>query len=175
MQSDLNGDGKPEILAALPSENGILLQLIAPIHPGDGFARALVLHQTNITKLLNRIHSYPNETIASMSAGYLTKYKTELVLTPRKQVIALITSDATFIVLDHNLRLLWTRDMGDFGLKPENSHVREASTLITSHSLYEGDNGMIVFGVRLSTEASSGGTAHTCRCQKYILTHQIPV
>lgn len=40
MQADLNGDGKPEIIAASPTGT---LKVLAARHSGDGFAQAQLL------------------------------------------------------------------------------------------------------------------------------------
>jgi hypothetical protein len=149
LQADLNGDGKPELLIATPAP-GAQLQLIAPRQPGDGFAPALVLHEVALSAVLGRSQVQETPAVAAMSAGYLSPAPKDLVRTPRKQVVAVITTDGEAVLLDHNLRLLWRQKVSLQAISPEGRRgfYNEAAVLITSHAAVKGDRGMVIVGTR---------------------------
>eukprot|EP00887_Chlorella_sp_A99_P007059 scaffold2.g7059.t1 len=133
--ADLNGDGKPEVLTATPDGK---LRILAPRRAGDGFARAQVLTDWELEPPSADGH------IATFKTGYLMPPPKELVRAPRKQVVALVTRGIRLVVLDHNLKQLWTQDLA-IHFAPHGS-IRELGVLVSDRAISTGDKGLIVVG-----------------------------
>lgn len=155
MQADLNGDGKPELLIAINVDGKPAIQLIAPRHPGNGFAAALLLHEVYLNNFKNQSVSKTSSSIVAMAVGYLTPRQKEIVRLPRKCTVAIVTSDAMLLVLDHNLRLVWMHNLVRLGLHAKETRIWDASILITSHAIDKGDKGLVIVGVRMSAISST--------------------
>jgi hypothetical protein len=141
LAADLNGDGKPELVAALP---GGRLAVLAPRRPGRGFAAALVLHEVALAPLIQGRRA----DVVALAVGHLTPRPAELVRAPRKQVVVALTADLDVLALDHNLRLLWRRPLG--AAFPAGGSVREAALLVTEHAMTRGDRGAVLVGTSVT-------------------------
>jgi hypothetical protein len=136
----LNGDGKPEVIAAVPGGKVVVL---APRRAGDGFARALVIAELDVGALLQAPPDDPPRLLA-LRSGFLTPQPRELVRAPRKQVLVLVTSDMEVLCLDHNLRLVWRQSLAAHF--PSHGQVRELAVHVSEHSVDKGDRGLVVVG-----------------------------
>jgi hypothetical protein len=141
LAADLNGDGKPELVAALP---GGRLAVLAPRRPGRGFAAALVLHEVALAPLVEGRRA----DVIALAVGHLTPRPAELVRAPRKQAVVALTADLDVLALDHNLRLLWRRPLG--AAFPAGGSVREAALLVTEHAMARGDRGAVLVGASVT-------------------------
>lgn len=143
---DLNGDGKPEVLAA---KRGGSLVVLAPRPAGDGFAAALELSDVDVLRLMDSNRSPGSLEIKTFEVGYLQPRAHDLVHSPRKAVVGVLSTEGDLLLLDHNLRLLWSRKLENF--VGTHWHVAEAALLITEHAVNKGDTGLVIVGVRGST------------------------
>ncbi|PRW61178.1 FG-GAP repeat-containing isoform B [Chlorella sorokiniana] len=151
--TDLNGDGKPEVLTATPDG---LLRLLAPRKFGDGFAQAELLSQVQLD-ISGKMR------IAALRSGYLTPPPKELVRAPRKQVVVVVTEDLKVVVvvtedlkvicLNHNLQKEWEEDLAP--RYPPHGGIREVAVHISDQRVSqgkggggeeEGDKGLVVVG-----------------------------
>jgi hypothetical protein len=120
------------VLAAAP---GNRLLVLAPRRPGDGFAAAQVLASLQLPAPL-----------VALRAGHLTPPPGDLVRAPRKQVVVAVTADLQVRCLDHNLKPLWARPLGEHF--PQGAAAREAAVLVTHHAAGKGSRGAVVVGLR---------------------------
>lgn len=147
--ADLNGDGKPEVLAATPDGR---LQLLAPRHHGDGFARAQLIAEVQPAE-----HPGKAPRIAALRTGYLTRPPGDLVRAPRKQVVLIVTGDLQVVCLDHNLKRLWSQDIKSH--YPLRGATHEVAVHVSEHSVVTDDRGLVVVGASvlpLSEEEGAG-------------------
>ncbi|KAL4452779.1 hypothetical protein ABPG75_008441 [Micractinium tetrahymenae] len=121
--TDLNGDGKPEVIMATPSGK---IQILAPRRFGDGFAKAELLSQHDLDQT-------GKMRIAAMRSGYLTPPPKELVRAPRKQVVVIVTSDLRLLCLNHNLQKLWEQDLAPH--YPDHGGIRELAIHISDQHI----------------------------------------
>ncbi len=80
-QVDLNGDGKPEVIVPAP---GGVLHVVAPRRHGDGFAKALLLAEVDLSTLI-QLPATDVLHVVALRTGYLTPEPKELVRALRKQ------------------------------------------------------------------------------------------
>jgi hypothetical protein len=138
----LNGDGKPEFLAVTPKGR---IALAAPRKHGDGFAPAFVLTEVAINSLFDMKEIDLDVKVLSMGIGSLSKPRKDLVRKPRKQVVAVVTSDGHVATLDSNLKLKWKVKIPEI-LK--NGYYEDVAVVVTSHTMSEGQQGMVVVSAR---------------------------
>jgi hypothetical protein len=153
--ADLNGDGKPEIIAAVP---GGRLHVLAPREHGNGFAPALLLGEVDLQEVWKDLgkNALESQEVVALTVGYLTAKTKEFVRSPRKAVIGLVTSTGSVLLLDHNLKTLWIKEL-KHNVKDDRSwHLDQASILVTEHAGNTGDKGTVVVGARIKTVDSKG-------------------
>jgi len=141
-QADLNGDGKPEFLVVTPKGR---IALAAPRKHGDGFAPAFILTEVTIDSLFGIKENDPHVKVVAMGIGSLLKARKDLVRKPRKQVVAIVTSDGHVATLDSNLNLKWKVKIPAI-LK--NGLYEDVAVVVTSHTMSEGQQGMVVVSAR---------------------------
>lgn len=149
--ADLNGDGKPEIIAAVP---GGRIQVLAPREHGNGFAPALLLGEIDLQEIpkdLGKRDQMASHEVVASTVGYLTAKTTDFVRSPRKAAIGLVTSKGRVILLDHNLKILWVEELERNLSENRTWHVEQASILLTEHAANKGDKGMVVVGARMTS------------------------
>lgn len=154
--ADLNGDGKPEIVAAVP---GGRIHVLAPREHGNGFAPALLLGEVDLQEVWKDLgkNALESQEIVAFTVGYLTAKSKEFVRSPRKAVIGLVTSKGSVLLLDHNLKTLWVEELEHTASKDDRSwHVDHASILVTEHAANKDDKGMVVVGARIEAVDSKG-------------------
>ena len=139
---DLNGDGKPEFLASVP---GGKLVLAAPRKHGDGFAQALVLSEVSLMDLAEKKEGDDMVTVLAMASGSLSKQRHDLVRSPRRKVVAVVSDEGHLFLLDANLKLKWKNKIP---FLKDDGVLEDVSVLITAHSQSEGDQGMVVVSAR---------------------------
>lgn len=135
------------------------LVLAAPRKHGDGFAAALILAEVSVSTILGGGGQGANLGVLALATGNLQKQNKELVRTPRKQVVALVTSDAHVVLLDSNLKLKWKNKLP---VSPD-VHLEDVSIVITPHSPTDKDQGMVLVSMR-----RVGGIAEDVEADDYI-------
>jgi hypothetical protein len=83
--------------------------------------------------------------VVAMGIGSLSKPRKDLVRKPRKQVVAVVTSDGHVATLDSNLKLKWKVKIPEI-LK--NGYYEDVAVVVTSHTMSEGQQGMVVVSAR---------------------------
>ncbi|KAL6959989.1 hypothetical protein U1Q18_040135 [Sarracenia purpurea var. burkii] len=143
--SDLNGDGKKEILVATHDAK---IQVLEP-HDNrvdEGFSEARVLAE--VTLLPDKIRIASGRRAVAMATGVIDRnYKHGQV---QKQVLVVVTSGWSVMCFDHNLQKLWETNLQeDF---PYNAHHREIAILISNYTLKHGDSGLVIIGGRMEMQ-----------------------
>eukprot|EP00210_Caulerpa_lentillifera_P006288 g6007.t1 len=89
-------------------------------------------------------HTIRGQKPVALAAGYIDNPHKDYVTKPRKGVIAVMTSNWHLMCFDHNLKLMWSRDVhSDMHI---NATIHEVAILITNHTVYEHDRGMVIVG-----------------------------
>lgn len=145
LQADLNGDGKPEIITATP--NGALV-IIEGRRAGNGFAKATEIAQVDLATLIADTNEPGSLHALALQAGTLTAFAKELVWSPRKQGIVVVTADLNVLRLDHNLKLAWKQDLKEHF--PAGGIAREVAIHISEHGVDRGDQGIVVVGASIT-------------------------
>lgn len=140
--TDLNGDGKSEILVATHDAK---IQVLEPhrSHVDEGFGEAHVLSEVSL--LPDKVRVSTGRRPVAMAAGYLERiYKHGDI---RKQVLVVVTSGWSVMCFDHNLKKLWENNLqGDF---PHGALHREIAISISNYTLKHGDTGLVIVGGRM--------------------------
>lgn len=142
--TDLNGDGKPEIITATPSGK---LQILAPRRFGDGFAKAELLSQVELDPT-------GQMRIVALRSGYLSPAPRELVRAPRKQVVVVVTQDLRLICLNHNLQKMWEQELGSHF--PKHGGIRELAVHVSDQRISTGGKRA---GPTLQSKGKAGAAA----------------
>lgn len=143
--TDLNGDGKKEVL--VPTHDA-KIEILEPRarRVGEGFSEARLLTKVSLLPSNTRIAT--GRRVVAMAAGVIDrKYnKNEL----RKQVLVVVTSGWSVMCFDHNLTKLWEMNLQkDF---PHNAHHREIAISISNYTLKHGDSGLVIVGGRMEMQ-----------------------
>lgn len=146
--TDLNGDGEAEVILIAWDGSLVLLDANSGSEGTGGFSEVRVLAKVKTTSSLN-VPPY------AFNVGYLDPAPVEKVRTKRKQVVVAIAADGVVRCFDHNLRLLWERNLEED--PNERPRIGQAAVRITSHANEVGDRGMVVVGWNLETGASIVG------------------
>ncbi|KAG1681506.1 hypothetical protein FOA52_014012 [Chlamydomonas sp. UWO 241] len=150
--ADLNGDGHLEVIIATQD---LKIMLVAPADAarrGSGFAPARVM--TQVSLLYKRVFVTAGRRPVAMAVGYLDPRPEELVLAPRRQVLAVLTASWQVLCFDHNLKLMWEQDVR---MKfPHHSHINEVALLVGPHQVRKGDRGLVVVGASLQKGDAEG-------------------
>ncbi|XP_024976467.1 uncharacterized protein LOC112514307 [Cynara cardunculus var. scolymus] len=143
--SDLNGDGKKEVLVATHDAK---IQVLEPHsrRVDEGFSEARVLAEVSL--LPDKIRVASGRRAVAMATGVVDRsFKRGNV---QKQVLVVVTSGWSIMCFDHNLQKLWeTNVQEDF---PHNAHHREISISVSNYTLKHGDAGLIIVGGRMEMQ-----------------------
>lgn len=120
MQADLNGDGKTEVLLVTHSLEVHLISPVPASSSSPGFSRAVSKHREVLD--LSSVLLGDKQPVA-LAAGYIDPPENDLVHTPRKMVIVIVTAGWLVICLDHNLKVLWEKSI--HGHFPHHAAMRE--------------------------------------------------
>ncbi|XP_058227872.1 uncharacterized protein LOC131336162 [Rhododendron vialii] len=143
--SDLNGDGKKEILVATHDAK---IQVLEPHarRVDEGFSDARVLAEVSL--LPDKIRVASGRRAVAMATGVIDRIHKHGQV--EKQVLVVVTSDWSVMCFDHNLQKLWEANLQeDF---PHNAHHREISISISNYTLKHGDAGLIIVGGRMELQ-----------------------
>ncbi|KAJ6907158.1 hypothetical protein NC651_017750 [Populus alba x Populus x berolinensis] len=143
--SDLNGDGKKEILVATHDAK---IQVLEPHsrRVDEGFSEARLL--TEISLLPDKTRVATGRRAVAMATGVIERRYKEGQ--PLKQVLVVVTSGWSVMCFDHNLNKLWeTNVQEDF---PHNAHHREIAISISNYTLKHGDAGLVIIGGRMEMQ-----------------------
>ena len=152
--TDLNGDGKNDIVVATKAPSLVLLR--PPDQQTDG--KPTVLREVS---LLSSTRSIGSRHPVSMRSGYLDPFRTTdhdssssggendgTNNNSRKQIIVVVLKSWTVLCFDHNLHLQWetsaSRIQSVLGLGP--LVHREVGITISSLSIVQGDRGVVIVG-----------------------------
>ncbi|KAF8406490.1 hypothetical protein HHK36_008579 [Tetracentron sinense] len=143
--TDLNGDGKREILVATHDAK---IQVLEPNarHVDEGFSEARLLSELSL--LPDKIRVSSGRRAVAMATGVIDRtYKHGQ---PQKQVLVVVTSGWSVMCFDHNLKKLWETNLqGDF---PHGAHHREIAISISNYTLKHGDAGLVIVGGRMEMQ-----------------------
>lgn len=143
--TDLNGDGKKEVLVATHDAK---IQVLEPHarRVDEGFSEARVLAE--ISLLPDKIRVSSGRRAVALATGVVDRtYKPGK---PQKQVLVVVTSGWSVMCFDHNLKKLWETNLqGDF---PHNAHHREVAISISNYTLKHGDAGLVIVGGRMEMQ-----------------------
>ncbi|KAL3583499.1 hypothetical protein D5086_014560 [Populus alba] len=143
--SDLNGDGKKEILVATHDAK---IQVLEPHsrRVDEGFSEARLLTETSLLPDKTRVAT--GRRAVAMATGVIERRYKEGQ--PLKQVLVVVTSGWSVMCFDHNLKKLWeTNVQEDF---PHNAHHREIAISISNYTLKHGDMGLVIIGGRMEMQ-----------------------
>ncbi|KAL8211161.1 hypothetical protein R6Q57_005598 [Mikania cordata] len=143
--SDLNGDGKKEILVATHDAKIQVLETHSR-RVDEGFSEARVLAEVSL--LPNKIRVALGRRAVAMASGVVDRtFKPGQV---QKQVLVVVTSGWSIMCFDHNLQKLWeTNVQEDF---PRSAHHREISISVSNYTLKHGDAGLVIVGGRMEMQ-----------------------
>ncbi|KAL4644291.1 hypothetical protein ACB092_02G154300 [Castanea dentata] len=142
--TDLNGDGKKEVLVATPDAK---IQVLEPHsrRVDEGFSDARVLAEVSLLPEKVRIAS--GRRAVAMAAGVVDRERPGQKL---KQVLVVVTAGWSVMCFDHNLKKLWEHNLqNDF---PHSTHHREIAISISSYTLRHGDAGLVIVGGRMELQ-----------------------
>ncbi|KAJ8764530.1 hypothetical protein K2173_006270 [Erythroxylum novogranatense] len=143
--SDLNGDGKKEVLVATHDAK---IQVLEPHwrKVDEGFSESRVIAEVSL--LPDKVRVASGRRAVAMATGVIDKiYKQGQ---PLKQVLVVVTSSWSVMCFDHNLKKLWEKNLQeDF---PHNAHHREVAILISNYTLKHADTGLIIVGGRMEKQ-----------------------
>ncbi|KAG6549554.1 hypothetical protein Mapa_008935 [Marchantia paleacea] len=137
--TDLNGDGRKEILVATHDAK---IQILEPGYTkGDqNFVEALV--KAEVSLLPERVRVSAGRRPVAMATGVVTRH-----LRPgetSKEVLVVVTAGWSILCFDHNLKKLWEVDVReDF---PHAAHHKEVSIIVTNYTLRHSDSGLVIVG-----------------------------
>ncbi|XP_011046143.1 PREDICTED: uncharacterized protein LOC105140841 [Populus euphratica] len=143
--SDLNGDGKKEVLVATHDAK---IQVLEPHarRVDEGFSEARLL--TELSLLPDKTRVATGRRAVAMATGVMERRYKEGQ--PLKQVLVVVTSGWSVMCFDHNLKKLWeTNVQEDF---PHNAHHREIAISISNYTLKHGDTGLVIIGGRMEVQ-----------------------
>ncbi|KAF1002774.1 uncharacterized protein LOC141700246 [Apium graveolens] len=144
--SDLNGDGKNEVLVATHDAK---IQVLEPHsrRVDEGFSEARVLAEVSL--LPDKIRVASGRRAIAMAAGVVDRiYKHGQV---QKEVLVVVTSGWSVMCFDHNLQKLWEKNLQeDF---PHHVHHREIAISISNYTIKHGDSGLIIVGGRMEIQS----------------------
>nr|ATG70691.1 FG-GAP repeat-containing protein [Hesperocyparis arizonica]ATG70692.1 FG-GAP repeat-containing protein [Hesperocyparis bakeri] len=143
--TDLNGDGRSEILVATHDAK---IQVLEP-HVGsadEGFSEARLIAEVSL--LPERVRIAAGRRPVAMSTGFIDSvYKQGEI---RKQILVVVTAGWSVMCFDHNLKKLWeTNIQEDF---PHGAHHREVAISISNYTLKHGDVGLVIVGGRMELQ-----------------------
>ncbi|KAL5557611.1 hypothetical protein UlMin_039847 [Ulmus minor] len=142
--SDLNGDGKKELLVATHDAK---IQVLEPhsLRVDEGFSNARLL--TEVSLLPDKIRVSSGRRPVAMATGVIERPRPGR---PPKQVLVVVTSGWFVMCFDSNLKKLWENNLQeDF---PHNSHHREVAISISNYTLKHGDSGLVIVGGRMEVQ-----------------------
>ncbi|KAL2905478.1 Trigger factor [Bienertia sinuspersici] len=143
--SDLNGDGKKEVLVATYDAK---IQVLEPHarRVDEGFSEARVLAEVSL--LPDKVRVASGRRAVAMATGYVDRTYRKGQL--RKQVLVVVTSGWSVMCFDHNLKKLWEVNLQeDF---PHNAHHREVAISISNYTIRHGDSGLVIVGGRMEMQ-----------------------
>jgi len=117
---------------------------------GDGFAVAKLLGETSL--LSHGSHTLHGQKPVALATGSIDAPHKDLVSKPRKGVIVVMTSNWHVMCFDHNLKLLWSQNVHDD--VRIHATIHEVAILITNHTVYKEDRGLIVIGGSMNIGSS---------------------
>ncbi|KAL2632806.1 hypothetical protein R1flu_004285 [Riccia fluitans] len=137
--TDLNGDGRKEILVATHDAK---IQILEPTYAkgDDNFMEARL--KAEVSLLPEKVRVTAGRRPVAMATGVVTRH-----LRPgetSKEVLVVVTASWSILCFDHNLKKLWETDVReDF---PHAAHHKEVSILVTNHTLKHSDSGLVIVG-----------------------------
>lgn len=172
---DLNGDGAPEVVAAVPGAQLVLLHppaAAAQAAGTDGGDAGAAQHSLPRAAELRRVSLLPpgvrvaaGRSAVAMAAGTLgapanrTGHVTDpgVAASAGRPRVAVLTASWMLLLLDHNLDVLWETSLADiFG----HGRAREVALLVVPHAIAEGDHGaVLVAGAAEVHDFAEGGGA----------------
>ncbi|XP_057867329.1 uncharacterized protein LOC131074672 isoform X2 [Cryptomeria japonica] len=143
--SDLNGDGRSEILVATHDAK---IQVLEPRvgSADEGFSEARLIAEVSL--LPERVRIAAGRRPVAMSTGFIDSvYKQG---ERRKQILVVVTAGWSVMCFDHNLKKLWEANIQeDF---PHGAHHREVAISISNYTLKHGDVGLVIVGGRMELQ-----------------------
>ncbi|KAL9241667.1 hypothetical protein vseg_015750 [Gypsophila vaccaria] len=143
--TDLNGDGKKEVLVATHDAK---IQVLEPHtrRVDEGFSEARVLAEVSL--LPDKVRVASGRRAVAMATGVIDRSYKQGV--PQKQVLVVVTSGWSVMCFDHNLKKLWESNLQeDF---PHNAHHREIAISISNYTIKHGDTGLVIVGGRMEVQ-----------------------
>ncbi|CAH9088391.1 unnamed protein product [Cuscuta epithymum] len=143
--SDLNGDGRKEVLIATHDAK---IQVLEPHarRVDEGFSEARVLAEVSL--LPDKVRITSGRRAVAMATGVIDRNYNPRE--PRKEVLVVITSGWSVMCFDHNLKKLWEVNLQeDF---PHNAHHREIGISISNYTIRHGDSGLVIIGGRMEMQ-----------------------
>uniref|UniRef100_A0A7N0UBT2 FG-GAP repeat-containing protein n=1 Tax=Kalanchoe fedtschenkoi TaxID=63787 RepID=A0A7N0UBT2_KALFE len=143
--SDLNGDGKREVLVATHDAK---IQVLEPhnLRVDEGFSEARVLAEVSL--LPEKVRVATGRRAVAMATGVIDRtYKKGQ---PQKQVLVVVTSGWSVMCFDHNLKKLWETNLQENF--PHNAHHREIAISVSNYTLKHGDSGLVIVGGRMEMQ-----------------------
>ncbi|CAM6104584.1 unnamed protein product [Calypogeia fissa] len=137
--TDLNGDGRKEILVATHDAK---IQILDPhsINAEESFSEARVISEVSL--LPDKVRVTAGRRPVAMATGVVSKYWRAGEAT--KQVLVVVTAGWSVICFNHNLKKLWeTAVKDDF---PHAFHHKEVAIHISNFTLRHSDTGLIIVG-----------------------------
>lgn len=146
--TDLNGDGRKEVLVATHDAE---IQVLEPHLKGiDGsFSEARILAKLSL--LPERVRVTAGRLPVAMAAGSIQRTYKEGDIS--KQVLVVVTAGWSIICYDHNLKKLWEANVEeDF---PTLARHKEVAILVTNYTIKSGDTGLIIVGGSMEVQPQS--------------------
>ncbi|KAJ8451964.1 hypothetical protein Cgig2_007447 [Carnegiea gigantea] len=143
--TDLNGDGKKEVLVATHDAK---IQVLEPHarRVDEGFSEARVLAE--VTLLPDKVRVASGRRPVAMATGVIDRTYNQGQ--PLKQVLVVVTSGWSVMCFDHNLKKLWEVNLQeDF---PHNAHHREVAISVSNYTIKHGDTGLVIVGGRMEIQ-----------------------
>lgn len=143
--SDLNGDGRKEVLVATHDAK---IQVLEPHvrRVDEGFSEARVIAEVSL--LPDKVRITTGRRAVAMATGVIDRNYNPRE--PRKEVLVVVTSGWSVMCFDHNLKKLWEMNLQEEF--PHNTHHREIGISISNYTVRHGDSGLVIIGGRMEMQ-----------------------
>ncbi|GBG86482.1 hypothetical protein CBR_g41477 [Chara braunii] len=137
--TDLNGDGRNEIVVATHDAKIQVYKPRVAGHDDDSFFPARLLAEVSL--LPEHVRIQKGRRAVAMAAGYLQRKVPKM---PRKQAIVVVTAGWHILCYDSNLRLIWDQNVQEHF--PHGAHIKEIAIVVSNYSMRAGDLGSVIVG-----------------------------
>lgn len=137
--TDLNGDGRKEVIVATGDAQ---LRILDPqqSRAHEGFSDARLLKEVSL--LPKNVRVSAGRRPVAMAAGPIQRWGS--AAGKQKQVLVVVTSGWAIICFDHNLEVMWEKDLQEHF--PHGAHHKEVAISVSNFTLKYGDQGLVVVG-----------------------------